>query len=273
MCAPDRCRGDAAPRPCQATLATLARSVGYVVKVEPRFAPQLHATATDPHTGEPLPATVNSTLERGDLLLIRHNHRCVVDVTVCRPTGQTEMRLRGDTPLASAAQKEKGKHTKYDAQCEREGARMVPFALESYGARGKQATRLLLQLADASEELSAAAFIRHASAALSVALQCGNADVAAKGVQAMRVQQAAAQAGGLGHSGSTQLPGLKQLQQRAARMREEMVQVPVAYHSLLHAAAAVAPVRGSSLSQTAATSVRDWLHPQRAHMLGLAPAA
>jgi len=57
----------------------------------------------------------------------------------------------------------------------------VPFAVESYGAKGKPAQRLLLRLADASEELSAAAFLLHASAALSVALQCGNADIAAWG--------------------------------------------------------------------------------------------
>jgi hypothetical protein len=68
----------------------------------------------------------------------------------------------------------------YDAACEREGAAMVPFAMESYGAHGKEARKLLLKLADASEELSAEAFLRHASAALSVALQCGNADIAAK---------------------------------------------------------------------------------------------
>lgn len=49
---------------------------------------------------------------------------------------------------------------------------MVPFAVESYGAKGKQAQKLLLKLADASEELSAEAFLRHASAVVSVALQC-----------------------------------------------------------------------------------------------------
>jgi hypothetical protein len=38
---------------------------------------------------------------------------------------------------------------------------------------------------------SAEAFLRHASAVLSVALQCGNADIAAKGVQSLRLQQAA----------------------------------------------------------------------------------
>jgi len=40
------------------------------------------------------------------------------------------------------------------------------------------------------EELSAEAFMRHASAVLSVALQCGNVDIATKGAQALRLQQA-----------------------------------------------------------------------------------
>ena len=74
---------------------------------------------------------------------------------------------------------------------ERDGSALVPLALESYGARGKPAQRLLLKLADASEELSAQAFLLHASAALSVALQCGNADIAAHGTQALRMRQAA----------------------------------------------------------------------------------
>jgi len=156
------------------TLATLARSVGYVVRLEPSFAP--HAAVDD---------------RRGDLLLLRHNSRLLVDVTVRRPTGRTELRRSEGTPLATAAAAEKAKHAKYDEACGREGLTMVPFALESYGAKGKQAGKLLLKLANASEELSAAAFLQHASAALSVALQCGNADIAARGVQSMRVHQLA----------------------------------------------------------------------------------
>jgi len=40
--------------------------------------------------------------------------------------------------------------------------------------------------------LSAAACLLHASAALSVALQCGSADIAARGTQALRMRQTAA---------------------------------------------------------------------------------
>ncbi len=106
---------------------------------------------------------------RGDLLLVRHNTRLVVDVTVTRPTAKTELRLRRGVPAAAP---EKRKHKSYDDACGRDGATMVPFAVESYGAKGKQAQKLLLKLADASEELSAEAFLRHASAVVSVALQC-----------------------------------------------------------------------------------------------------
>jgi hypothetical protein len=124
-------------------------------------------------------------------LLVRHNTRLLVDVTVTRPTAKTELRLRRGAPLASAAAAEKRKHKSYDAACARDGSTMASFALESYGARGKQAQRLLLKLADASDELSAQAFMLHASAALSVALQCGNADIASRGTQSLRMHQAA----------------------------------------------------------------------------------
>jgi len=58
------------------------------------------------------------------------------------------------------------------------------------GSIPRQTQRLLLKLAEASEELSAEAFLRHASAVVSVALQCGNADIAARGTQSLRMRQA-----------------------------------------------------------------------------------
>jgi hypothetical protein len=129
---------------------------------------------------------------RGDLLLVRHNMRLLVDVTVRRPTAKTELRLRRGAPLASAAATEKRKHKTYDVVCARDGSAIMSFAMESYGAKGKQAQRLLFRLVDASEELSAQALLLHASAALSVALQCGNADIAARGTQSLRMRQVAA---------------------------------------------------------------------------------
>jgi hypothetical protein len=200
-----------------ATLATLARSVGFAVKREPPFEHRTHLRArADEATGEERAELVTDRT-RGDLLLVRHNTRLVVDVTVTRPTAKTELRLRRGKPLASAAAAEKRKHHIYDAACERDRATMVPFAVESYGAKGKQAQKLLLKLADASEELSAEAFLRHASAVLSVALQCGNADIAARGTQSLRMQQARARDGSYNPSHHYQL-------QPAGRRRHHLQQ-------------------------------------------------
>ena len=66
---------------------------------------------------------------------------------------------------------------------------MIPFALESYGALHQEAKALLAKLADESQEVSAEAFLAHAQACMSVALQCGNADIAARGTQQLRVRQ------------------------------------------------------------------------------------
>ena len=130
--------------------------------------------------------------ERGDLLLIKHNTRLLVDVSVRRPTAQTELHQRehvNTRPLAVAeAAEKKQKHAKYDELCAGSGLTMVTFVMESYGAKGNEAFKLLLRLANqyqSSDAASAEALLRYASAALSVALQCGNADIASRGVQAL----------------------------------------------------------------------------------------
>ena len=99
------------------------------------------------------------------------------------PDSEDELRLRRGAALTSAGAAVKRKHRTYDAACQRDGSEMVPFAMETYSAKSKPAQRLLLKLADASEELPAQAFLLQASAALSVALQCGNADIAARVLQ------------------------------------------------------------------------------------------
>ena len=218
------------------------------MRVEPHFEPRLHENVNE-HTGQ-MHSQIESNDQRGDLLLIRHNQRLLIDVTVRRPTGQTEMRVRDShsIPLATAAAAEKKKHAKYDEACARDGVTMVPFAMESYGAKGKEAQKLLLKLADASDELSASGFLRHASAALSVALQCGNADISARGTQSLRVHQAAAAERTGGHGGggitsSAASAGHHRRRQRVVRLHGEQLQV-TSFHGLLHAAAA-APVVSS----------------------------
>jgi hypothetical protein len=58
---------------------------------------------------------------------------------------------------------------------------MVPFAMESLGAKGAEATKLLLRMASHSLDKSPAAFLEHADRRLSAALQIGNAHVAVQG--------------------------------------------------------------------------------------------
>jgi len=219
------------------TLAELARSVGYVVTREPHFALAAH-TEKNEITGE-LSHTVSPNHKRGDLLIIRHNSRLLVDVTVARPTGQTEMRRQDSSAShATTSAAEKRKHRKYDASCAREGLQMVPFALESYGSKGKEAHGLLLKLAESSHELSATAFMRHASAAISFALQCGNADIAARGTQSLRTHQATLQS--VFANATVTTAGRNKLKRHL--QNELKSPVDINFHTHWHAATATAPL-------------------------------
>jgi len=62
---------------------------------------------------------------------------------------------------------------------------MVPFAMESLGATGAEAAKLLLRMASHSLDKSPAAFLEHANRRLSAALQIGNAHVAVQGATDM----------------------------------------------------------------------------------------
>jgi len=82
---------------------------------------------------------------------------------VIRPTAKAELHSALRCCLVFAGAAEKRKHKTHDAACQRDGSRMVPFAMENSGAEGALAQRLLLMLADAPEELSAAALLPRAS--------------------------------------------------------------------------------------------------------------
>jgi hypothetical protein len=110
----------------------------------------------------------------------------LIDVTVARPNTLTLMRGSATDgahmqPLVATAHAEKRKHARYDAECARHGWKMVPFAMESLGAKGAEATKLLLRMASHSLDKSPAAFLEHADRRLSAALQIGNAHVAVQG--------------------------------------------------------------------------------------------
>lgn len=84
-------------------------------------------------------------------------------------------------PLIAAADAEHRKHVSYDAECARHGWKLVPFALESLGAAGSEATRLLQSMAAHSLDRSPQEFLAHAGRLLRIALQTGNAQVSAQG--------------------------------------------------------------------------------------------
>ena len=124
------------------------------------------------------------TLPHGDLLLVRHNVRQLINVAVARPTTLTHLQgsaSRGAhlQPLVAASQAEKRKHDSYDAECAKHSWKLVPFVLESLGAKGGEARQLLQHMAAHSVDKSPQAFLNHADRLLS--LQVGNAHVSAQG--------------------------------------------------------------------------------------------
>ena len=150
------------------------------------------SSAVAPDTGAPFDVDdVFADDARGDLLLIRGDERLLVDVTVVRPTAPSHLRNArlavATKGLACAAAAERAKRAKYGALCAERGWKMCAFALESYGALGQSARKLLHTLASKADEVSAAAFLQHACASLSVALQAANAAIVVGGRQRLRL--------------------------------------------------------------------------------------
>jgi hypothetical protein len=212
-------------------LAELARSCGYRVKVEPRF-PITVETRYDPTPGSRQHVQhINKPGQHGDLLLVRGSTRQLIDVTVARPTTLTLLRGPASTgshlqPLAAAAQAEKRKHDTYDAECSKHGWKLVPFTLESLGAKGAEATQLLQRMSAHSLDKSPAAFLEHADRMLSAALQTGNAHVATHGAADLLLHSYRVVSGGASRG-----PGRNQLR-RTAR---EAAAAACDFGSIVHA--------------------------------------
>lgn len=164
-------------------LSSLARSCGYSTQHEPLFPDKII---------ESLNTTTNQTEQlyvkadrRGDLLMIRHDQQLLIDVTIKRPTRMTSLNNQSlavhCTPLITATRAEQRKHEKYDAHCAVMKWKMTPFAMESYGAKGREADKLLRIMSAHCMDKSPRDFLQHAERMISVALQCGNAHVAAAG--------------------------------------------------------------------------------------------
>ena len=134
-------------------VAHAARQAGYSVVYEPPFDSVVATTTSiDPVTGLGFDQEqIFHDTERGDLLLIRGDERLLIDVTIVRPTAPTHLRNPRlkvtKCGLACAAAAERAKHAKYDALCKQRRWKMIPFAMESHGAVGESARRLLFKLA------------------------------------------------------------------------------------------------------------------------------
>ncbi|MDR3446587.1 reverse transcriptase domain-containing protein [Dyella sp.] len=174
-------------------VAGLARSCGYCVEVEPHF-PYAPEVTYDPAIGAVTTSFSRPNI-RGDLLLIRDNTRTLVDVTITRPTTMTQLTRGAATtgaharPLVAAAQAEQQKHQKYDAECARHQWKLVPFVLETYGAKGTEARQLLERMSAHCTDRSPSEFLAHADRLLSIALQTGNALVASQGAAGLLLRE------------------------------------------------------------------------------------
>ena len=195
-------------------LARLLRSCGWHVEVEPRFPPRTESSV-DADTGAIVTTAVPPVDIHGDLLLIRDNQRLLLDVTVARPTCLTQLRRSAHTsasviPLAAASDAEKRKHRTYGAECAHHGWRLVPFALETYGALGASARRFLEQVSAHSTDRSPSDFLAHATNLLSVALQVGNAHVASRGAAELHLCEYRRGMSHLPQGASVRQPGIYQ---------------------------------------------------------------
>ena len=130
----------------------------------------------------------------GDLLLVRHDKKLYIDVSVLRirPTNASTLKSLTSAqtvPLVATRTREKQKHLKYNLICETNEYKMIPFVLESYGGIGVEGHALLQSLSQHSHSMSPAAFLRHAHRTLSVCLQRGNATISLLGQQRLHLKR------------------------------------------------------------------------------------
>lgn len=160
---------------------------------------------------------------------MRHNVRELIDVTVVRPTTLTLL-TRGSArhgahlqPLVAATQAEKKKHHSYDVECAKHGWKLTPFALESLGAHGREATQLLQRMSAHSIDRSPEAFLLHAHRMLSSALQVGNAHVSSQGTADLLLHGYRCLSAGEGEFAphtSSRGPGRNHLRRTASELRD-----------------------------------------------------
>jgi len=140
-----------------------------------------------------------------DLLLLKHGLKLYIDVTVTRPTKESVLKMSkragaSTTPLFATRTAAAMKHYKYDEIARVNEYRMVPFAVETYGGIGAEATTLLYTMAAHCKEYSPREFLLHAHRRISVALQSSNADIAQLAMQQHHLRQHAANQASFDHN-------------------------------------------------------------------------
>jgi hypothetical protein len=166
-------------------LQELANSVGFTCIREPthHIRPEENSINTDKYH------------DHADLLLLKYGAKIYVDVSITRPTNESNVRKSGKnggasvTPLFATRTRSSGKHLKYDKIAEKNGYRMVPFVMETYGGMGPEAQTLLHNIAAHSTEYSPEDFLAHARKRLSVTLQSSNADIAQLAMQRFHLRE------------------------------------------------------------------------------------
>jgi hypothetical protein len=113
---------------------------------------------------------------------------CCVDLSVTHPCARTWIQRAAGAPLHAAAEREKKKRNKYNQACASQGLSFAPFVLETYGALGAEAQKIVkaavakiaLKLPDdhfsrlAIRSWTATSFRAHFLQRISISLQRGN---------------------------------------------------------------------------------------------------
>jgi hypothetical protein len=125
---------------------------------------------------------------RPDLLVVLPEVSLFVDVVVSHPAAPSRKSVE---PLAMARQAEREKAATYEKLAKEQGARVLAFSVESYGAFGDQATEIIYLIRGALKQGDDAQLIhdQRLPQRLAVVLQKGNALVARAGsVRARRAR-------------------------------------------------------------------------------------
>ena len=149
-------------------IATHVRTAGGAVYVEPKYVGSL----------------------RPDAQVFFPSATDELDVSITHPSCKSYASMGAKEYLAAKA-REAVKHKKYDSQSSSNGAKFIPFVLETYGGFGKEALAFIKKLSKFYTELSPTpvheSFSLLVSKSISVALQKGNALVQLAASQAARI--------------------------------------------------------------------------------------